>query len=154
MLRLLFQIVRYRRGLEPTEFSSTPLHKLFKRGETLESCTLRIETELKYGQRRKTGFKIASGLAWVYALAGKQKEATRVLDAFNELAAHSYVDFYQVGVIYAGLGNKDRAFQELEKGYAERSPSMVYIKADPFWDESVRSDPRYANLLRRMGLPQ
>ena len=96
---------------------------------------------------------IASGLGWVYALAGKRDEATRVLEAFRKLPSQTYVDFYQVGAIYAGLGNKDRAFQELEKGYAERSGSMVYIKTDPFWDE-VHSDPRYTDLLRRMGLPQ
>lgn len=97
---------------------------------------------------------IASGLGWVYALAGKRKEATRILEEFNELPAQTYVDFYQVGVIYAGLGDKDRAFRELDKAYAERSVSIVYIKADPFWDQSFRSDARYASLLQRMGLPR
>jgi tetratricopeptide (TPR) repeat protein len=47
---------------------------------------------------------ISSGLGWVYE--------------FKELSAHSYVDSYVVGVIYAGLGDKQRAFEELEKGYA------------------------------------
>jgi len=58
-----------------------------------------------------------------------------------------------VGAIYAGLGEKDRAFESLERGREERSGSMAYIKVDPFWD-NLRSDPRYADLLRRMGLPQ
>jgi hypothetical protein len=40
----------------------------------------------------------------------------------------------------------------LEKSYAERSGSIVYIKADPFWDDGIRADPRYADLLRRMKL--
>jgi eukaryotic-like serine/threonine-protein kinase len=96
---------------------------------------------------------VASGLGWVYALAGKRNDAVRILEAFNHLPSQTYVDFYQVGAIYAGLGDKDRAFESLEKGYAERSGGMAYIKADPFWD-NVRSDPRYADLLRRMGLPQ
>jgi hypothetical protein len=96
---------------------------------------------------------ISSGLGWVYGLAGKRKEATHILDEFKELSAHSYVDSYVVGVIYAGLGDKQRAFEELEKGYAEGSPGLVYIKPDPFWDESIRSDPRYADLLSRMNLP-
>jgi TolB-like protein/Flp pilus assembly protein TadD len=96
---------------------------------------------------------VASGLAWVYALAGKRNEATRILEAFNEFATQTYVDFYQVGVIYAALGDKDQAFRELEKSYAERSGSIVYIKADPFWDDGIRADPRYADLLCRMKLP-
>ena len=61
---------------------------------------------------------ISSGLGWVYGLAGKRKEATHILDEFKELSTHSYVDSYVVGVIYAGLGDKQRAFEELEKGYA------------------------------------
>jgi len=96
---------------------------------------------------------VASGLGWVYGLAGKRNDALRVLQKFNELSSRSYVDFYQVGAIYAGLGDKDRAFASLEKGYAERSAGMAYIKADPFWDE-LHADHRYADLLRRMGLPQ
>jgi serine/threonine protein kinase/tetratricopeptide (TPR) repeat protein len=96
---------------------------------------------------------VASGLGWIYGLAGKPNEALRILQKFDELSSRGYVDFYQVGAIYAGIGEKDRAFESLEKGYAERSAGMAYIKADPFWDE-LRSDPRYADLLRRMGLPQ
>jgi serine/threonine protein kinase/Tfp pilus assembly protein PilF len=96
---------------------------------------------------------VASGLGWVYGMAGKRTEALRILQKFNELSSRSYVDFYQVGAIYAGMGDKDRAFESLEKGHIERSDGMVYIKADPFWD-GLRSDPRYADLMSRMGLPQ
>jgi tetratricopeptide (TPR) repeat protein len=95
----------------------------------------------------------ASGLAWVYALAGKRHNALGILERLNELSSQTYVDFYNVGFIYAGLGDKDRAFESLEKGYAERSGGMPFLKVDPFW-YNVRSDPRYADLLRRMGLPQ
>jgi TolB-like protein len=96
---------------------------------------------------------VASGLGWIYGLSGRRNDAFQILQKFNELSSQSYVDFYQVGAIYAGLGDKDRAFESLAKGYAERSAGMAYIKADPFWDE-LHSDPRYADLLRRMGLPQ
>ena len=97
---------------------------------------------------------IAAGLGWVYALAGKRNQAHQILIAFHNLASRSYVDFYMVGVIYGGLGDKDRAFQELEKGYAEHSTSMVFLKSDPYWDDNFRADPRYSNLLRRMSLPE
>ncbi len=74
-------------------------------------------------------------------------------EKFNELSSRSYVDFYTVASIYAGLGDKDRAFEFLQKGYEEHSASMVYLKVDPFWD-NLRSEPRYQDLLRRMNFPQ
>jgi tetratricopeptide (TPR) repeat protein len=59
---------------------------------------------------------VASGLGWVYGLAGKRNDALRILQKFNELSSRSYVDFYQVGAIYAGMGDKDRAFEFIGKG--------------------------------------
>jgi tetratricopeptide (TPR) repeat protein len=87
---------------------------------------------------------VADGLGWVYAVAGRRA---------NALSSRSYVDFYQLATIYAGLGAKDETFRLLEKGYQQRSAGMLYLLIDPFWD-NVRSDPRYADLLRRIGLPQ
>jgi hypothetical protein len=69
------------------------------------------------------------------------------------LSSHGYVDFYWSGIIYAGLGDKDEAFRLLEKGYEEHSASMPYLAVDPFW-YGMRSDPRFAELLRRIGLPE
>jgi hypothetical protein len=69
------------------------------------------------------------------------------------LSSHAYVDFYLVAAIYAGLADKDEAFRLLEKGYEEHSASMAYLAVDPLW-YGMRSDPRHADLLRRMGLPQ
>jgi hypothetical protein len=57
----------------------------------------------------------------------------------------------EIARIYAGLDEKDQAFEWLEKAYEEHSFVMAYLKADPKW-ENLRGDPRYADLLRRMGL--
>ncbi len=96
--------------------------------------------------------EVAAGLAWVYAKSGRRNDALSILEQFKQLSSRTYVDFYLVGAIYAGLGEKDRAFESLERGYKDRSGSMVYLKVDAFWDE-LRPDPRYADLLRRIGLP-
>jgi tetratricopeptide (TPR) repeat protein len=96
---------------------------------------------------------VADGLGWVYAVSGRRADALKIAKEVEELSSHSYVDFYQLATIYAGLGDKDDAFRLLEKGYQERSAGMPYLAIDPFWD-NVRSDPRYADLLRRIGLPQ
>ena len=60
---------------------------------------------------------------------------------------------YSVGFarIYAGLGDKDQAFAWLEKAYEERSTGLYWLKVDPIWDP-LRSDPRFNDLLRRIGL--
>jgi tetratricopeptide (TPR) repeat protein len=96
---------------------------------------------------------VADGLGWVYAVSGRRADALRIAKEVEELSPHAYVDFYQLATIYAGLGEKDDAFRLLEKGYEERSAGMLYLAVDPFWD-GMRSDPRYADLLRRIGLPQ
>jgi eukaryotic-like serine/threonine-protein kinase len=96
---------------------------------------------------------VADGLGWVYAVAGRRADALKIAKEVEELSSHAYVDFYQVATIYAGLGEKDEASQLLEKGYEERSAGMLCLAIDPFWD-GMRSDSRYTDLLRRIGLPQ
>lgn len=91
-------------------------------------------------------------LAYVYARAGKRTQALRLLD---ELKASSDQGLYSssVALIYLGLGEKDQAFVWLEKAYEERSIYLAgTLKLNPLWDP-LRSDPRYANLVRRIGLP-
>ena len=58
-----------------------------------------------------------------------------------------------VAGIYAGLGDKGEAFRLLEEGYKQRSGGMVYLAVDVMWYD-MHSDPRYGDLLRRIGLPQ
>jgi len=96
---------------------------------------------------------VADGLGWIYAVSGRRADALKIAKEFGDLSSQAYVDFYQLATIYAGLGEKAEAFRLLEKGYEERSAGMLYLGVDPFWD-GMRSDPRYADLLRRMGLPQ
>jgi serine/threonine protein kinase/Tfp pilus assembly protein PilF len=96
---------------------------------------------------------VAGMLGWIYAVSGRRADALRIVQEFRRLSEHAYVDFYWSGVIYAGLGDKDEAFRLLEKGYQEHGTAMLYLAADPFW-YGLRSDPRYADLLRRIGLPQ
>jgi eukaryotic-like serine/threonine-protein kinase len=96
---------------------------------------------------------VVSGLGWVYAVSGRRADALKIAQELKDLSAHTYVDFYPLGGIYAGLGDKDEAFRLLEKGYAQRSATMPWLGIDVYWD-GMRSDPRYADLLRRMGLPQ
>ena len=92
-----------------------------------------------------------SGLGHIYAVLGKKSEALAVLDELKQLSAQEYIPATSIALIYAGLGEKDQAFAWLEKGYEERSFQMQWLTVEPRWD-SLRSDPRFADLVRRVGL--
>jgi serine/threonine protein kinase/tetratricopeptide (TPR) repeat protein len=96
---------------------------------------------------------VASGRGWVYAVSGRRADGLKIAQQFRDLSSRSYVDSYFLAGIYAGLGDRDEAFRLLENGYNEHSAQMPYLGIDVFWD-GMHSDPRYADLLRRMGLPQ
>jgi TolB-like protein/DNA-binding winged helix-turn-helix (wHTH) protein/Tfp pilus assembly protein PilF len=89
----------------------------------------------------------------VYAISGKRGEAQKLLDQLQEESRHKYVSPYGIAAIYEGLGEKDHAFEWLEKAYAERDGNMIRLKVDPDLD-SLHSDERFADLLRRIGLIQ
>ena len=93
-----------------------------------------------------------SGLGYAYAVAGRRAEAQKVLDKLNDISKEKYVPGWYVAMIYAGLGDKGKAFEWLEKSYDDRSIGAGQsIKMDPAFDP-LRSDPRFADLLRRMNL--
>jgi serine/threonine protein kinase/Flp pilus assembly protein TadD len=90
-------------------------------------------------------------LGHVYAVSGKRAEALKLLDEMKEMSARQYVSPLDFVFIYTGLGDKEQAFIYLEKAYQERSTWLMWIKVDPRFD-ALRSDPRFADLLRRMNL--
>jgi len=92
---------------------------------------------------------LLSGLGYAYAAAGRKLEAQKVLDQLNDLAKQKYVPAMYRAWTYAGLGEKDKAFEWLEKGYEDRS--ILSIKAYGVL-APLHSDPRWADLLRRMNL--
>ncbi len=87
-----------------------------------------------------------------YAVSGKRDEALRVLDELHELSKRSYVSPYAIAVIYCGLGEKEQALEWLEKAYEVRDLDPVYLRGQPGF-HALRSHPRYADLMRRVGLP-
>src|SRR5467141_929289 len=95
-----------------------------------------------------------SFLAALYPHLGKRAEAMRMLQQLQKQAAEKHVPHYLLAQVYSSLGDTDQVFQSLEKGYQDRSGLMFSaIKWDPFLDP-FRSDPRFKDLLRRMGLPE
>jgi TolB-like protein/DNA-binding winged helix-turn-helix (wHTH) protein/Tfp pilus assembly protein PilF len=93
------------------------------------------------------------GIGYTYAVWGKRVEARKTLQQLTMLSKRRYVSPYDIAMVYAGLGEKDRAFDWLQKALADRSTGLVFLKRNKAWD-TMRSDPRYSELLRRVGLPQ
>lgn len=86
-----------------------------------------------------------------YAGAGELSQARRVLDELQALSQKTYVPASSIATVYVGLGEKDQALAWLDKACAEHATRVFSLKADPLWDP-LRSDPRFAALLRRIGL--
>jgi len=103
----------------------------------------------------RTGIALSGGpsswLGHAYARAGKKEEAKKQLAAQLELWKKFHTDAYGIALTYMGLGDSDQAFAWLEKDL-ENHGSVYMIKAYPCWD-LLHSDPRYRDLLRRIGLP-
>lgn len=88
---------------------------------------------------------------YAYAKAGRRQEAQAIIDKLLEMRKSEYVISYFIASIYATLGDKENAFKELEKSYIAHDFYMRRLKVDPFWDP-LRDDPRYKDLLKRIGL--
>jgi len=94
----------------------------------------------------------SSMLAYSLAAAGEPLEARRILDELVELSRTRYVSAYHLALPYGGLGDADNAILWLEKAYDERDNWMVWLSVHPAFDP-VRSDSRFVDLVRRVGLP-
>jgi serine/threonine protein kinase/Flp pilus assembly protein TadD len=92
------------------------------------------------------------GLGRSAALSGRAEEARKVLEELKELASRRYVDPTYPALVRLALGERDEAFALLEQAFADHSAWMVHLKAEPMFD-ALRADPRFDNLLRRVGLP-
>jgi len=91
------------------------------------------------------------GLGHIYAIGGKKDKAYEFLAELEERSQKGYVSSFWVAVIYIGLGEIDKAFEWLEKAYEERDSNLILVTI-PWPFDPLRSDPRYKQLLIKMGL--
>ncbi len=86
------------------------------------------------------------------AVAGDQEEAMKVVAELRDTSVRKYVSSFAVAAVYAGSGEKDLTLDWLEKAYEERGTWMIFLNVHPYFD-FLRTEPRFQNLLTRMGLP-
>jgi Flp pilus assembly protein TadD len=92
-----------------------------------------------------------SGLGYGYAVAGRTSEAVKILNQLTQLSTRKYVSPYDLAAICTGLGRKDQALKWLQKAYEERASYFHDINVEPVFDP-LRSDPRFQDLVHRVGL--
>jgi TolB-like protein/DNA-binding winged helix-turn-helix (wHTH) protein/Flp pilus assembly protein TadD len=95
---------------------------------------------------------VVANLAWVYGLAGRKREARKLIDELNEIARHRYVAPALFVNAYLGLGDKETALTWMERGIEEHDQWFL-LKVDPTLDP-LRPEPRFQAALRRMNFPQ
>jgi TolB-like protein/Tfp pilus assembly protein PilF len=110
-------------------------------------------TAFRRAQQLNDGPHLLANLAYCYAASGQRAEAVQLVKQMHEIAAQRYVSAYSFAVAYAGLGERDQALQWLEKSYQDHSSDVTYVKTEPRFD-NLRADPRFGDLLRRIGLSQ
>jgi serine/threonine-protein kinase len=109
--------------------------------------------ELNKAKQFDNNNMILGSLGEAYALSGNKVAAQKMLDELGDLSKHHFVSPHSIALVYAGLGERDLAFQWLEKAYGDRTEFLGWIKVDQRLD-GLRSDPRFANLMQRVRLSQ
>ena len=94
--------------------------------------------------------RVLARLGYAYAKEGSTDKARELLDRLIRLSEQSHIDPYNIAVVRIGLGSSEEAFESLGQAYEERSAQLIWLNLDPSFD-NLRSDPRFADLLRRVG---
>jgi tetratricopeptide (TPR) repeat protein len=109
-----------------------------------------MEKAVNLGNRHEM---IVASLGKVLGDSGRKQEARKLLEELEKRSQHRYISPCLIALVQIGLGEKDQAIASLEQGYTDRDQWMLYLKVDPHMDD-LRSDPRFQDLLRRVGFPQ
>ncbi|PYS61940.1 MAG: hypothetical protein DMF74_14870, partial [Acidobacteria bacterium] len=115
-------------------------------------------TEAVAEARKATEFSGANShslasLGYALGRSGKQAEARSLLDGLLKLSTERHVSPHNIALIYNGLGERDKALAWLERAFEQRDPRMVFLKVYPKWN-NLRADPRFQDLMRRVGFTQ
>jgi tetratricopeptide (TPR) repeat protein len=108
-----------------------------------------ITAATKASELSKVNSESIALIAYSQAKSGATGEARAVLDELSKLSDKRYVPPYSFALIYNALGERARALDYLEKGFAEKDVRMVFLKVEPKWN-NLRNEPRFIELMKRM----
>ncbi len=111
---------------------------------------LEMQKAVRYSEENLTQ---KAYLGYVYGVTGNQTKAQLILDTLIELSHKEYIPSLSIAIVYIGLGNNDNAISWLKKAYEEHSPGLMFLNASPIYDP-LHSDPRFIDLLKKMGMEE
>jgi Flp pilus assembly protein TadD len=109
-----------------------------------------LEALVKAGRFSGQNSKVLSLRGFILAKAGRSDEAREVLKTLEEAARDRYVPPYAMALVHAGLGERNAAFEWLERAFVARDMHLIFLTVDPKWDE-YRHDSQFAALISRCG---
>jgi TolB-like protein/Flp pilus assembly protein TadD len=137
-------------GIARREPHAAPIRSILGLSHMLAGRSSDGLRELQAGFQMEPAPVLALNLSLGHALAGHRSESSRVLARVKETARKQYVCTFEIGSIHAALGENDEAFRWLQQAFKDRCDCMVWLKTEP-WLGSIRTDPRYHELIRRVG---
>jgi Serine/threonine protein kinase len=140
-------------SLEALELDSTFNRPHYWLGMAYEQLGRQQEAIREFEETTKRAGRLPvylAALGHAYAKAGRRDEAQAIVKELRSRTGSAYISPVDIATIYVGLGDKDAAFEWLEKGYEGRAYGLVFINADPRFD-ALRADSRFADLIRRVG---
>lgn len=137
--------------LDPNHFM---LHYIMGRAYRRLNASDKAIAHFKAAQKSPGGIPLVDAvLGLAYAVSGQKEQAQKTVDSLTASARKRYIPPTYFGILYAGLGDKDQALAWLEKAFEERADLLTWLNVEPMMDD-VRSDPRFHDLIRRIGLVQ
>jgi tetratricopeptide (TPR) repeat protein len=146
--RRAFEMLRQANELGPA-FSTSEEIGVYIQNRLFNEALAELE---QAKQSRQNDPLLLYGAGMVYAAQGKQAEAIQIIKKLEEMSGANLGQAHNIAKIYATLNEKELALRWLDRGLAAGAIGAFY-KDEPVWDP-VRSDPRFGDLLRRMGVPQ
>jgi eukaryotic-like serine/threonine-protein kinase len=128
-------------------------HRGLARAYSAKGMYREAASEWQKYQDLSPGSDALANLIYCYGRAGERNQALHALEMLQERSRKGFVPAYSFALAYTGLDETDQAFARLEQSLTNRESIPVFLNVDAVWD-SLRSDPRFADLVRRMGLPQ
>ncbi len=118
--------------------------------EQLGNSDLALDALQNAGRLSGGNSKVVALRGYLFAKMGRTDEALEVLNTLQAVARERYVPLYAMALVHAGLGEQDKALEQLERGFDTRDVHLIFLPVDPKWD-AFRADARFLSLVRRCG---